>query len=333
MMHSSYSVASVVCCAIFTFLAVVAVLLRQYAQSLKKQPMTADAWFLLAGLIIIVAHGGLIIYGAVDGGLGWPIQDLKGSKVFTFRKVIWASQVLWVVSITLVRLGLLFFYKRVFPTPKFKIADNILIAFTTCWGLTSAIGTLAAYRVYQFEQPINYPVWLLVNSILNFAQDVATLCLPLPVIKNLHISRTRKFLVAGIFGLGFFSIIASIVRTVYFRRLMDLTPLQHTFSSTTVYCTIWSIIEPCNSLIAACLPALAPLLRKEHRGLPTVIRSMFSMVSLRSGSNRSGGSRRLAGESATDLTQGAETTTRKPNKLHTVESQVCSDEYEMGRPQ
>lgn len=81
-----------------------AVLLRQYAQSLKKQPMSADAWFFVAGLvsqanhlshhrlliyqIIILAHCGLIIYGAIDGGLGWPIQDLQGPKVYTFRKVV-----------------------------------------------------------------------------------------------------------------------------------------------------------------------------------------------------------------------------------------------------
>ena len=56
------------------------------------------------------------------------------------------------------------------------------------------------------------------------------------------------------------------------------------------------------------------------------------MVSLRSGSNRSGGSRRLAGESATDLTQRAETATTKSNKLRD-ESEERSDAYEMGRSQ
>lgn len=104
------------------------------------------------------------------------------------------------------------------------------------------------------------------------------------------------------------------------------------FTATTVYCTIWSIIEPCNSLIAACLPACAPLLREKHRGLPTVIRSMFSMVSLRSGSNRSGGSRRLAGESATDLTRGPGTTTAKANKAGARELEERSEQYEMTRP-
>jgi len=30
----------------------------------------------------------MIIYGAVDGGLGWSIKDLKGPKLYTFRKVL-----------------------------------------------------------------------------------------------------------------------------------------------------------------------------------------------------------------------------------------------------
>ncbi|KAF2828337.1 hypothetical protein CC86DRAFT_368592 [Ophiobolus disseminans] len=250
--------------------------------------MTADVWLLLTALMICIGHCTLVIYGAFDGGLGWSMLELQGEKVFTFRKVIWASQILWAASITFVRLGLLHFYKRVFPTPKFKLAANIVFGFTICWCLTSIIGTLAAYRVYSFEVPIDYDQWLLANSLLNLAQDVATLCLPLPVIKNLHISTRRKFMVGGIFCLGFFTVIASIVRTAYFKRLGGETPLQHTFSATVVYCTIWSVIEPCNSLIAACLPGCAPLLRKENRGLPTVIRSMFSFASLRSaGSNRS----------------------------------------------
>jgi hypothetical protein len=56
------------------------------------------------------------------------------------------------------------------------------------------------------------------------------------------------------------------------------------------------------------------------------------MISLRSGSNRSGGSRRLAGESATDLTQGPKTSTGVSNKLQAGQFEEGSGEYEMGRP-
>jgi len=56
---------------------------------------------------------------------------------------------LWAVSITFVRLGLLFFYKKVFPTPKFKLADNILIIFTICWSLTAIIVSILAFDFFH----------------------------------------------------------------------------------------------------------------------------------------------------------------------------------------
>lgn len=96
--------------------------------------------------------------------------------------------------------------------------------------------------------------------------------------------------------------------------------------ATTVYCTIWSIIEPCNSLIAACMPGCAPLLRKENRGLPTVIRSMLSKVSLRSGSNGSGHSRRLEGESTSELMIRPQHTSGRAKKATTVDSEERSEQ-------
>lgn len=59
---------------------------------------------------------------------------------------------------------------------------------------------------------------------------------------------------------------------------------------------------------------------------------MISMISLRSGSNRSGGSRRLAGESATDLTQGPKSSTVESNKLQAGQLEEVSNQYEMRRP-
>ena len=57
------------------------------------------------------------------------------------------------------------------------------------------------------------------------------------------------------------------------------------------------------------------------------------MVSLRSSSNRSGGSRRLEGESSTDLTENNQNTAGKANKVNFGESEQYSEQYEMGRSQ
>jgi hypothetical protein len=57
----------------------------------------------------------------------------------TDGKVIEASQVLSATAISLVRISLLLFYRRVFPTPKFRIADTVMLVLTICWWLQNVI--------------------------------------------------------------------------------------------------------------------------------------------------------------------------------------------------
>lgn len=97
----------------------------------------------------------MTIYGAFDGGLGWPGQDLKGRAGIVFSKVIllivkfyqfsslivkqvlFAGQILWAASISLIRIGLLLFYRRIFSTRTFRLFTNIMIGITTCWFITN----------------------------------------------------------------------------------------------------------------------------------------------------------------------------------------------------
>ena len=73
------------------------------------------------------------------------------------------------------------------------------------------------------------------------------------------------------------------------RRESDRFPVSYlsgleksnlTFAAITYYCFIWSVIEPCMSIIAACLPASAPLINSSvHGGFGTWIRSFKSLFS------------------------------------------------------
>lgn len=221
----------------------------------------------------------MTIYGAFDGGLGWPGQDLKGRAGIVFSKVLFAGQILWAASISLIRIGLLLFYRRIFSTRTFRLFTNIMIGITTCWFITNFFGTIFSYQwTRTIQNTINYPVWLIVQSASDMALDLASLLLPMFVINNLHLNTKRKFMLAGIFGLGFFCVIASIVRLGYMVQISFLTERDRQFSSTAFYCYIWSVIEPCTSIIAACLPTLAPLL-KDDRGLMSLLRSVMSMFS------------------------------------------------------
>ncbi|KAL8915975.1 MAG: hypothetical protein Q9172_006534 [Xanthocarpia lactea] len=80
---------------------------------------------------------------------------------------------------------------------------------------------------------------------INSALDLVTVCLPLPVISKLHMNTKRKWAVGGVFMFG----------------------------------------GLCASIIAACLPTLAPLFRGNWQ-LDTIVRSARSMLSLRSKSSK-----------------------------------------------
>ncbi|KAH7377931.1 hypothetical protein DE146DRAFT_638006 [Phaeosphaeria sp. MPI-PUGE-AT-0046c] len=112
--------------------------------------------------------------------------------------------------------------------------------------------------------------------------DIATLCLPLAVIRTLHVSLKKKFVVGGIFAIGIVCIVASIVRVHYFHKLANTSQIERSFSATTFYCFIWSVIEPCISIIAACLPACAPLINKDTRGFSVLFNSLISLFQSRS---------------------------------------------------
>ncbi|MCJ1391625.1 hypothetical protein MMC18_004490 [Xylographa bjoerkii] len=127
---------------------------------------------------------------------------------------------------------------------------------------------------------MNYPAFLVSIATINTALDLATVCLPLLVILKLNMTFNRKVLVSGMFLLGLFCIIASAVRLYYFVYLLQEANNPVLETSVTVDDTIWSFIEPCMSIVAACLPTLAPVF-KGGRDLGSIVRSVRSVFSLR----------------------------------------------------
>lgn len=138
---------------------------------------------------------------------------------------------LWAAAITLVRVALLIFYRRLFPLPNFLLANSIMLGICASWWISNFVATLLTYKWSAASQTsINYPAFLLSNAVINMVLDIATLCLPLAVIRTLHVSLRKKFMVGGIFGIGILCIIASIVRVHYFHKLANTTQKDRSYS-------------------------------------------------------------------------------------------------------
>ena len=76
-------------------------------------------------------------------------------------------------------------------------------------------------------------------------------------------------------------IISSIIRLYYSALLLNTPNNPDTpFTDNTSLVVVWTYIEECTSLVAACLPTLAPLL-KNGRGLSTRLHRLMSLFSVR----------------------------------------------------
>jgi hypothetical protein len=96
------------------------------------------------------------------------------------------------------------------------------------------------------------------GSIPNVTTDVILVILPLPYVWRLHTSIAQRIVLGGIFALGAFVSIVSMIRLSV---LLDTTSgaFDMTYTFKDVY--MWSLVEINVGLTCACLPSLRPLVR------------------------------------------------------------------------
>lgn len=95
-------------------------------------------------------------------------------------------------------------------------------------------------------------------SVVNVITDVVLLALPLPYIWNLNSPSFQRLVLVGMFSLGIFVSVVSIIRLSILMNL-DLASPDITYNMSQVF--IWSLVETNVGLICACLPSLRPAVK------------------------------------------------------------------------
>ncbi len=116
---------------------------------------------------------------------------------------------LWATGVFSVKVGILLFYWRVFPTRSFRVA----VIGVGCLSLGIYLSNFFSFMlqclpVSKFWDPtepgtcIDQNSFYLASAIINVAGDVAVLFLPLPVVWGLHTSKNKKWSLSFLFLLG-----------------------------------------------------------------------------------------------------------------------------------
>jgi hypothetical protein len=107
-----------------------------------------------------------------------------------------------------IKIVILLLYKRIFSTPKYKLASNILIAISTAWfiGLGSInLGycrPFESWTDYERGPCLNFNLVMLIGGIVEVLIDLAIVLVPLIGTYKLNASIRTKVLVSGIFLVG-----------------------------------------------------------------------------------------------------------------------------------
>ncbi|KAJ0385122.1 hypothetical protein COL922a_007005 [Colletotrichum nupharicola] len=183
-----------------------------------------------------------------------------GAAIFTFTFYI--TIVFYNASLAGIKMTFLFQYWRVLAIQKMKkifIAAMILVGGWSISQILVEIFICTPIPTF-WDKDVkgtcipNYPQWY-INAAGNIITDLLVFVLPLPVIGNLKLAPGQKYVLVGIFCLGFFTCAISFVRIRFLHQTED-------FTWENVETAGWSVGELCCGLTCACLPTFRPLVSK-----------------------------------------------------------------------
>jgi hypothetical protein len=317
-MYTSSQNAALAVSIVFSALALLSVLLRFVSRRIKNAQIKADDWFIVISLIPALANNIMVAWSAGVDALGVPIPSMSTATWVIYGKVLFIQPTIMMFNLTTIKISILFFYKRIFTTPRFFLVANILIATIAMWGIASILAQVfEQWPVSDNWTPsesggkhfiLNYADFNMAYSCLDLALDVIVLSLPMFMIRRLQLVLKKKLALAGIFLLGALSVIAEAVRIWLLWRILYGPNIKVILdgSLATNY-IIWGTIEVCLSIIAASLPMLGPIFF-DRKGPESIVRSVRSVFSLRS---TGGGSATNAGRSKGSLTSSREDDSRR----------------------
>ncbi|KAH8669101.1 hypothetical protein BX600DRAFT_497051 [Xylariales sp. PMI_506] len=260
--HSHQGYIVIITLVVCMVLATTAVSLRIYTRKVIVNEIWIDdylaivAWLFLLGLSIIEGI-------AVRDGVGTHIWDIPAGGLSTYLKESWIGLMMYNLCLFATKSMYFFQYYRIVADIRhLRITYIVVMTLVTCWTIAQVLLlSLTCIPIQKLWDktvtgahclpiPSGTSIWL--NSTGNMITDIIILVLPLPVVWRLNLPKTQKWVLFGVFALGFFTCFISACRLIFLREPTDLTWDAVSILS-------WSVAEVASALICAAVPTLRAL--------------------------------------------------------------------------
>ncbi|KAJ5835729.1 hypothetical protein N7447_001755 [Penicillium robsamsonii] len=249
---------------VFTTVATFITAVRIFTRAFLVKQMGADDYVILVSLTFSWIFFGLMV-GEVYHGMGEHYNDIPASIYKAQMIYFWASVPIYQTSLISTKMSILLQYKRVFSTPRMRLACWLMIVVLGVYGTWTIISAWAnCVPLAKFWDPTvpgfcfdKKALWFS-NSAIHIITDIVILVYPMPVLKSLQLPSRQKFALMAVFALGGFVLITSILRLKSLLIISDSN--DPTYDN--VGAATWSAVE-CNvAIICACLPGTRAFLSK-----------------------------------------------------------------------
>ncbi|OAQ65351.2 hypothetical protein VFPPC_06466 [Pochonia chlamydosporia 170] len=263
------------------FLAIIAIILRLLSRRMKGIELWLDDWLIIAALFPSCAHVFGMAGYAVSRGLGQHIWVTPPDSTRAWALGLFIAELGYFFTLICVKWSILAFYWRSFHIRRsIRIPIWTLATVVLLWGIAVILVTIfqcqPTHAFWSRFDPVNPrspsdyhcgvedTKFFYGNAIPTIITDILMLLLPAPYIYTLQLRKGQKFALAGIFLVGLFVTLVSVIRLNYLLK-GNLQDPDITWNFVDI--GLWSVIEGNIAMVCACLPFLRPILNKLTFGI------------------------------------------------------------------
>lgn len=245
-------------------LSTLAVLLRSYTRLRILHTFGADDAVMVLAQVLTIGSAVTMFFGTSETlcfllavhltnmhvecayGLGRHISDMPTDHYVPYMKSFYSSIIVYNVATCVVKMSIMLQYRRIFTVKAMQTVTLVGLVFEGAWAFTLSILLPMVCSPVSFfwntsitGKCLNQLAIWYVMATVNLVTDFVTFSLPLPVIRSLQLPKRQKYMLMGVFCLGFFTCITSIYRITTLKAAASST--DPTWDNTNA--AVWSFIE------------------------------------------------------------------------------------------
>ncbi|KAI9926674.1 hypothetical protein ASPWEDRAFT_722856 [Aspergillus wentii DTO 134E9] len=246
---------------VFAIITPIVVFARLLSRQFLSGHIGADDWTILASCVFAETVSIQMII-VCEWAFGKHASDLSNNDLMIKTlKLYFVAQILYKINIGLTKISILLLYIRLFIRRWFVITCwtwvGIVVAFTVGTVFSSIFQCTPVQYAFNKSIPgagtcLNLTAFWYANAAFNILSDFVIIALPVPIISKLQLPLKSKIALCGLFAVGIFVCITSILRITTLN--IATTHLDTTWNS--IGSSMWTVIESNLGIICACLPAL-----------------------------------------------------------------------------